>query len=195
MADANDQAAADAAAKAQADAKLAETNATIEKLKASGAKIYTDVEMKEAITRRQEALDKLRGFEEKEAKEQAERKKAEEDKLKKDGEYKTLLTTREQEIEKLRLESATYKEKADKADAIEKALREQTLAKITDPDLKRFGEKLPTADLLAYTEKITSGKVLPMTDKGQQGKVETDLSKFKDATSYLDDLRKRGLVG
>lgn len=189
MADAN--IAADAAAKAEADAKLAATNATIEKLKADGAKIYTDVEMKEAIARRQEALDKLRSFEEKETKAEAERRKAEEDKMKRDGDTKQLLTMREQELAKAQEDMKVLKEKADKADVMDKSLREASLAKITDPDLKRFGEHLPTQDLLAYVEKFTNGKVTVIGDKGNMGQ-EKKLSDFKNADEYKAYLRSIG---
>ena len=81
MTDVEQQAVADAAkAKAEADALKKQ----IEELKKSGVKVYSEEDMKEAIARRQEALEKLRLREEAD-------KKAEEDRLKKNGEFEKLL--------------------------------------------------------------------------------------------------------
>lgn len=164
--------AADAAQK-KADAEALKKQ--IEEIRSKGTKIYSDEEMKEAIARRQEALDKVRAFEEKEAKTERERKKEEEDKLRKDGETKTLLERKEAELAKSLEDNKTLKEKADKADEQEKALREQTLAKIIDPDLKKMAGELSTTSLLAFAEKITTGKVLPASQKQELGKTPDDL--------------------
>jgi len=112
-----EQAAADAA-KVKADADAKARTEQIEALKKSGAKIYSDEEMKEAIARRQEALDKVRALEEAEEV----RKRAamtEQDRIKTELEEQKKLAT-------------DLKVKADKADAYEKARKESLKTSLGD---------------------------------------------------------------
>jgi len=178
MADANEQAAADAA-KAKADAV-----AKIDELKKAGVKVYSDEEMQEAITRRQEALDKLRVKEEAEKKATDAATKAAEEDAKKKGEWKTLLEQKEQEVLKLLEEKKTLSEKAQKADEAEKALREQTLAKISDPDLKKMAGELSTTSLMAFAEKVTTGKITPIAGQ-QKGNERPSFKNADEMQAYL----------
>jgi uncharacterized protein (UPF0216 family) len=155
--------------------------------------VQTDITEKAVpYDRFKEVNDRMKAAEEKLRAAETERAKAADDELKRKGELKTLLEQRDSQLAAIKVENEALAAKAAKADEAEKALREQTLAKITDPELKRVAGDLPTPSLLIFADRVVAGKITPHTDKDKLGQLEHDPTKWKNADEYKDALRKAG---
>lgn len=185
MADANTSADAQTTS---ADAETKKLEEGLKKLEAIvneyGIKVYSDEEMQDAINRRQDALNKLR------AKEEAEKKASEED-AKKKGKFEQLLSEREKELAALKAEKETLATDVAKFREKQEALKKTLLEKITDADLKKFGEKLDVDELTLYVEKVTGNKFAG----APKGSLDTTKApQFKSFDEWQKYMKENNLV-
>jgi hypothetical protein len=178
-----EQAKADAEAKVKADAL-----AKIEELaKAAGVKVYPEKEMQESITRRQEALEKLRVRDEEDKKAADLKAKEEQDKQVAQGKTKEVLEAKIKEIAALQLTLDSANEKAAKYEAEQKAIREQALAKIKDEKLRTLAAKFTdVADVVAFAEMNSGTKVNPFTGQPVEGQIIP--KKYKNFQEWQKDM-------
>ena len=141
-------------------------------------KTWSDDEVKKIIEERDKAKEKSRKYED-------EQKKLAEAKAIEEGKLKELLQQKE-------AENILLREKSDRFEQSQTKLKEQTLAKITDVDLKKFAEKLPTLeDIVEFADKIDSKKLSSHNGKHT---TTTEPKKYKSAAEWQNDLAASGLA-
>lgn len=180
MADANEE-------KAAADAAAAKAKADAEAAAAITHKTYSEEEFKKVVAERQEAKAKMKEFESKIAEIEEAKKKAAEKDLTKDQ----LIAQREQELAALKAEKETLVVEATKFREKQEALKKSLLEKITDADLKKFGEKLDVDELSTYVEKVTGEKFAGT----KRGSLDTNnVPDFKNFDEWEKFAKAQGLI-
>lgn len=140
------------------------------------SKTYTEDYVKELIAERDKAKEKARKYDE-------EKKKIEEAKAIEDGRLKELLQQKESE-------NLSLKERAEKYELSQNKLREQALARITDSELKKVAEKLPSVeDVISFAETISKQKLsVHNTKDATVPPMETKFTNIAEWQKYLESI-------